>query len=142
MCSAHKASRPTRAANLYISPRFYEDRAYAELNFDSWYILSGKYGLLSPDAIIEPYDFDLNRQSPEYQQQWAKQVASSISAELHGVQTLLEIRADSAYESVLLPALVAEGFSEGRKPESTIVGETNVHLLFRDARIVVPDLLP
>ena len=140
MCSAEKACRPTRAADLYSSQRFQADRAYAEHNFDTWYILSGKHGLLSAETVVEPYDFDLNRQTPEYRQQWAKQVATAISVELLGVHTLLEIRADSTYESALLPFLLAYGFSECRGSESTNVAVTNDCRLFRAARIAVPDL--
>ena len=140
MCSADKTCRPTRAADLYSSQRFQADRAYAEHNFDTWYILSGKHGLLSPETVVEPYDFDLNRQTPEYRHQWAVRVATAISVELLGFHALIEIRADSTYENALLPVLLAYGFSECRGSESADVAVTNDRRLFRAARIIVPDL--
>jgi hypothetical protein len=113
MCSAEKANEPVRAADLYTSTRFRADRAYAESNFDRWYILSGKHGLLSNDAIVEPYDFDLSQQPLEYRQQWAQRVAAAISIELFDRDSTIELRANCHYQRELLPALKDFGFSQG-----------------------------
>lgn len=54
-CGAAKRDEPCAARDMYTSPFFILKRRYAE-QFDDWYILSAKHGLLDPDEVIEPYD--------------------------------------------------------------------------------------
>lgn len=55
-CGDAKADEPRKAKNLYTSNYFGLKRRYAEEHGDEWAILSAKYGLLDPEAEIEPYD--------------------------------------------------------------------------------------
>jgi cytoplasmic iron level regulating protein YaaA (DUF328/UPF0246 family) len=55
--SKHAESAP--AAELYQSAWFRKARAYAEQEADAWYILSAKYGVVSPNEVIEPYNESL-----------------------------------------------------------------------------------
>lgn len=48
------------AEGLYCSELFYRSRRYAHANFDAWFILSAKHGLLAPSEIIAPYDRKLS----------------------------------------------------------------------------------
>lgn len=59
-CTAHKRSARMAAELLYSSDLFYKSRRFAQANYDSWLILSAKYGLIRPDEVIEPYDCKLN----------------------------------------------------------------------------------
>ena len=55
-CSKKKLSRSAKAKELYQGTLFKRGVALAEQDGRPWYILSGKYGLLDPDEIIDPYD--------------------------------------------------------------------------------------
>lgn len=60
-CVKQKRNRASKARDLYISSFFRKSFAYAHyLNPDKIFILSAKYGLVSPDRIIEPYELSLN----------------------------------------------------------------------------------
>jgi hypothetical protein len=58
-CSGPKLSHAAPARSLYASPLFRRANAYAARHFERWFILSGKYGLVEPEAIIAPYDVDV-----------------------------------------------------------------------------------
>ena len=49
------------------------------LKAEQFYILSGKYGLLKPDDIIEPYDFNLNHATKEYLDEWNDKVLKRLN---------------------------------------------------------------
>lgn len=55
-CSKTKLTVPAQAQDLYTSPLFKLGRAWAETHADHWGILSAKFGALSPEQVIEPYD--------------------------------------------------------------------------------------
>jgi len=44
------------AKDAYISPYFRLCKLYAEKFSDKWVIFSGKYGIISPDTLLEDYD--------------------------------------------------------------------------------------
>lgn len=60
-CISRKRSEPARAEALYDSPLFAKSARLARLRADKWFILSAKYGLVSPQAVIAPYDETLNK---------------------------------------------------------------------------------
>ena len=47
---------PTPAKNAYVGAPFKVNRDFAEASGARWLILSGKYGFLDPDTLIEDYD--------------------------------------------------------------------------------------
>lgn len=50
------ARGPVPAKDAYAKPVFAKWRAHAEQLGVAWFILSTKYGLLSPDDLVEPYN--------------------------------------------------------------------------------------
>ena len=60
-CVSLKDTSKMRAGDIYLSPLFKKAKEYAINNCDRWYILSAKYGLIPPDAIIKPYEKTLNK---------------------------------------------------------------------------------
>lgn len=78
-CVKSKTTGPNPAQDLYISDLFQKSSAYAKLIGDSWYILSAKYGLLSPDQVIEPYEKTLNEMGVGERKSWAKSVMSDLA---------------------------------------------------------------
>jgi len=55
--SKHQTAMP--AGDLYTSISFRAKKAFVEKAYDKWYIFSLKYGIISPDTIIEPYNISL-----------------------------------------------------------------------------------
>lgn len=53
-CVGDKHSKPLPARELYRSDWFLKARAYVEAQGEEWFILSAKYGLVSPDQVIAP----------------------------------------------------------------------------------------
>ena len=55
-CGSTKKNYPCPASEMYEDGRFFSLlKSYVEENYDRYYILSGHYGLLDPEQIIEPY---------------------------------------------------------------------------------------
>lgn len=78
-CVSRKTSRSLPAKDLYISDWFRKASAYARRVANEWYILSAKYGLVSPDTTIEPYDETLNRMPAAARRAWARRVLKDLS---------------------------------------------------------------
>ncbi|MBN2073605.1 MAG: hypothetical protein JW770_06650 [Actinobacteria bacterium] len=78
-CVSQKLDHPAKAKDLYTSTLFRYNYRYAEsLNPDKIFILSAKYGLLSPDDGIEPYNETLNTKSRNEIRKWAEKVLSDL----------------------------------------------------------------
>lgn len=77
-CVKAKNPGPLSAQDKYASPLFLASKRYALREADHWYILSAKYGLLSPDDIVEDYDLTLKTMSREQCRQWARRVAAQL----------------------------------------------------------------
>jgi cytoplasmic iron level regulating protein YaaA (DUF328/UPF0246 family) len=78
-CVNKKLSSKAKARELYISPLFRLNLAYARtLNPDKIFILSAKYGLLGLEEEVEPYNETLNNMSDDEIKEWAKQVVNKL----------------------------------------------------------------
>jgi len=77
-CVGGKRPEPSPAADLYMSDWFLKASAYARMIADEWYILSAKYGLVRPTAVIAPYNVTLNRMRKAERTAWAEQVLKSL----------------------------------------------------------------
>ena len=78
-CVKEKLEHPARAIEIYQGFFFRSSLRYAaQFSPDAIYILSGKYGLLAPDDLVEPYDCHLGEQSPAYRAGWSQRVLASL----------------------------------------------------------------
>lgn len=78
-CSKRKRNYRCPAQEMYSkSPLFRKAFAYCQKYYDCVYILSGKYGLLDPKTVIEPYDVDLRRMTEKERKKWAKKVIAQL----------------------------------------------------------------
>jgi hypothetical protein len=78
-CVKLKRSHRCKAADMYTSPLFQKMMAYAHsLKPKSIFILSAKYGLLSPDDMIDPYEQTLKKMKSAERQQWAQRVVLEL----------------------------------------------------------------
>lgn len=64
---------------MYVSPLFKYMYAYAKKRCKEVYILSAKYGLLSENTPIVPYNVTLNSMSERQKKEWAKNIMLSLS---------------------------------------------------------------
>lgn len=103
-CVKEKLDQTAPAKDIYIGDGFnlwYKDAE--ERNVSNIYILSGKYGLLLPNQLIEPYDLNLGEQSEEYQYYWKNKVLSRLK-ELHDLKIVhVLIYTNSTYYGQLIP---------------------------------------
>jgi hypothetical protein len=109
-CVKSKRAERSAAKELYTSQLFRGLRAYAETNADAWYVLSAEYGLLHPEAMVEPYDGTLNRMLKPERVAWAERVETQLRTTLQpGAEVIL--LAGARYREGLEPFLVANGFA-------------------------------
>jgi hypothetical protein len=81
-CVRTKLDRNAPASDLYTSALFRKAKEVARRQFDKWYILSAKYGLVRPDDLIEPYELTLTRMPKSDRAQWALVQVSQISVRI------------------------------------------------------------
>ena len=78
-CVKSKANKRCEAKDMYVSPLFKYMYAYAKKRCKEVYILSAKYGLLSENTPIAPYNVTLNSMSERQKKEWAKNIMLSLS---------------------------------------------------------------
>lgn len=107
-CVSKKRSFRVKAKDLYISPLFKKNLAYAwRLNPDAIYILSAKYGLVDLETEIEPYDLTLNNMSTGEIRHWAQRVLEQLNqvTDLRGDHFIF--LAGMKYRKYLLPHIAS-----------------------------------
>lgn len=80
-CGFKKRMYSCKASEMYIGRLFTEKYAWIMMKAkenDQIFILSGKYGLLRPDEIINPYNLKLSTQNQTYKQKWKKMVINQL----------------------------------------------------------------
>jgi hypothetical protein len=70
-CVGMKRAAPAAARDLYISPWFVGVRDIVERTGSPWFILSAEYGLISPEAVLAPYERTLNIMGKPERRDWA-----------------------------------------------------------------------
>ncbi|MBN1260078.1 MAG: hypothetical protein JXB35_05305 [Anaerolineae bacterium] len=107
-CVGKKATLPRPARDLYTSAWFKKASAYAQQIGDQWFILSAKYGLVSPDQVIASYDETLNRMPVAQRRAWADKVLQVLHHEVHAGDVII-ILAGQRYREFLIRPLEARG---------------------------------
>ena len=79
-CVKSKRSTPSAAKDLYTSPLFLNQRAYAEASGRPWFILSAEHGLVEPDEWLAPYERYLPDTSRSYREAWGHRMVLTIAA--------------------------------------------------------------
>ncbi|WP_347275964.1 DUF6884 domain-containing protein [Leptolyngbya sp. FACHB-321] len=110
-CVKQKRNQLSSAKELYTSDWFRKARSYIEQQGVDWYILSANYGLLSPTALIQPYEKTLNKMPVSDRREWASRVLRQISELGCDQTTVFQIYAGQKYREYLLPGLRAAGYS-------------------------------
>jgi len=83
-CVKEKLDHPALAKDLYQGELFDKLMQYAKAqNPDKIFILSGKYGLLHLEDVIEPYDKNLHEVADSQLKKWSKKVLRQLEKEAH-----------------------------------------------------------
>lgn len=99
-CVKEKLEWPCKAGEIYTGAQFLKWKQDADdWGCDSYYILSGKFGLIHPDTIIAPYDVNLDLQTDAYREEWFQNVAKEINA--------------LAKEEIVIKFFCASSYSDG-----------------------------
>lgn len=120
-CTSRKNAYPSAAEFIYRSPLFSAARRYAEGRCDEWFILSAKYGLLSPNDVIEPYDRTLLKMDDTERRAWASGVHSAIRERVR-IPSRVVFLSGQAYRQFLAPLLEADGIETAAPLSSLGIG--------------------
>ncbi|MCW0215945.1 MAG: hypothetical protein OJJ54_21565 [Pseudonocardia sp.] len=109
-CVKAKRSAPAAAKDLYTSPLFTKQRAYAERQPAPWFILSAEHGLIAPDEWLAPYERYLPDTPRSYRAAWGSWVVERLAL-LAGplAGKTIEVHAGSTYVDAIHDLLQAKG---------------------------------
>jgi len=117
-CVKKKKSIRAKAELLYDSTLFKYSLQYAKQESDKVFILSAKYGLLSLDTIIEPYEVTLNTFSEQEKIEWSHTVFKQIKKDI-GLNNQFIYICGSNYKKYLMDRLPGsdplKGLSLGKR---------------------------
>lgn len=105
-----KASTPSAAIDLYISPLFVKSVQYAQNHYDDFYFFSAKEGLLTKDQYIEPYNVSIKNFKISEKREWAHHVIQDLEQIIKPSQCKIYIHGGWVYREFLQPALERAGF--------------------------------
>jgi hypothetical protein len=109
-CVKRKLSHTAPAQDLYDSPLFRKERAYAEASGAPWFILSAQHGLVSPTELLHPYELRLSKTSQAYRRAWGERVVEQLATRYGGVVgRVIEIHAGAAYADAIRERLRSAG---------------------------------
>lgn len=109
-CVKKKLDVPAPARELYTSPLFRKERAYAEQAGVPWFVLSAEHGLVDPDEVLAPYDLRLSTTSRDYRRAWGARVVERLGEVVGSVSgKTVEVHAGSAYTDSIRDLLIREG---------------------------------
>ena len=107
-CGKRKSDSPCCAKDMYNSARFQGFKTILETFDLPWYIMSAKYGLLSPDDEISPYDMCLTNCTAEYRKKWAESILKKLQN--YPTATAFSVMANNDYSRDIVPLLEKAGF--------------------------------
>ena len=120
-CVSQKLPNRAKAKNLYISPVFKMNLAFAHsLQPDAIYILSAKYGFVDLEQELEPYELTLNTMPSAEIRRWAEKVKEQMKGKINFVNDEVVFLAGEKYRKYLLPFFAQtniplKGLSIGRQ---------------------------
>jgi hypothetical protein len=88
-CVSKKTTTAAPSRAFYVSPWFLAVRQYVEVTGDPWYVLSAKYGLVSPMQVLAPYDETLNNMRIAERRAWASRVTAQTDQLMPSVRTVV-----------------------------------------------------
>jgi cytoplasmic iron level regulating protein YaaA (DUF328/UPF0246 family) len=122
-CASSKKDTPQPAKDLYISALFQKSVGWMnKQNFDYWFILSAKHGLLPPDIVIAPYNQTLNQMPIKQRKLWADNVFDALKPYL-STDTTVTFLAGNKYREHLANRITNVGCEIQMPVEGMRIGE-------------------
>lgn len=120
-CGRAKLPHAAPAKYLYTGPLFQAARAWVEVTYSEWWILSARHGLVHPERVLEPYDATLNTLPEAERRQWAWDTFGQIVMERTAghfpdsagdllLAPIIVVLAGNHYRRYLIPDLRAAGY--------------------------------
>ena len=107
-CASQKLTYRAKASEIYTSTLFRLNLKYAICRqVDQIEIISAKYGLLDPEASIEPYDVTLNAMTAADVKRWAEQVLVQLDDCYDLQNDYFIILAGTKYRKYLIPHMAS-----------------------------------
>ncbi|MCU5303193.1 hypothetical protein OCE40_15000 [Bacillus toyonensis] len=91
-------------------------------NYDDWFGLSAKYGLLNKTEIIKPYDFTLSSMKVSECKNWINIILNQIEDKIQKV-TQFDFYAGNKYREKFLLALEQKGILYSVRLKGMAIGE-------------------
>ena len=107
-CVKSKLPLAAPARDIYTSAWFRKARDIVEASGARWFVLSSRYGLVAPDAIIAPYDYTLNTLGVAERRSWAADVFDQLLPELTYRRRVVMF-AGMRYREFLIEPLLRQG---------------------------------
>jgi len=103
-CVSKKLSHKAKAQDLYVSPLFKLNLAYAKkLKPQKIFILSAKHGLLKLTDTIAPYDTTLNTMHDRERRVWGGKVLKQLKGKVNLDKDTFIFLAGGRYRKYLMP---------------------------------------
>lgn len=97
-CSSKKAPTKREACKLYQGELFKKSVLYCKQRNIKYFILSAKYGLISPDQIISPYNLSLNNMNKTEKKNWYMKVNKQLYDE--GIEEAIILAGKNYHEGL------------------------------------------
>lgn len=91
--SDRQSSLPTKASKLFVGETFEMMKAWIASRCDTWYILSGRHGLIHPDEVVAPIPYRIGRMRGDIYAQTRTKVnyhLDEISPDKHDFVVMVE----------------------------------------------------
>ena len=123
-CTKLKHNQRCKAGVMYnVSPLFRGIKQYMlQFDYDQWFILSAKYGLLNPDVEIEPYDESLYDKSRIDYNLWVKTVIKQLD-EIVTDGDVVTFYCGRKYRDGIIPYLTRKGIEYHIPMEGMGIGQ-------------------
>ncbi|SNS86589.1 hypothetical protein SAMN05444672_10330 [Bacillus sp. OK838] len=109
-CSKLKASYSCSTKEMYHESTLFKKAVnfIEQRDYDKWYVLSAKYGLLYSDDVFEPFDLTLNNMKAAERRTWSGLVLKQIdNLQLNLKQ--IDFYTGVKYREYLIPVLEQKG---------------------------------
>lgn len=123
-CVKSKRPQAAPARDLYTSTLFARRRRYAERSGAPWFVVSSRWGLVTPEEVIAPYDVFLGEMPASYRRAWAAFVVAQLAGHLELAGASIEIHAGDHYVAELRPAIEGAGAELIDPVDAHSMGET------------------
>jgi hypothetical protein len=123
-CTKLKANYPCATREMYQESTLFKKaiKFIEQRDYDEWFVLSAKYGLLRQNDVIEPYDLTLNNMKAAERKTWSELVLKQIdNLQLNLKQ--IDYYAGVKYREYLIPVLEQMGFICNVPLQGKAIGE-------------------